>query len=257
MTREMTRRSWAVLLALLLSLVATDGFTILPRTSIALQTRNTQHQFSFKLHIEKEKIGSNLSQEEEEEPVFFIRKCLPAEVGAAADILTDAFFKQNTNPITYQWERLTTYLSLEGTYPKPGTRHALFVACHAKTGKVLGLAEIDDRPATNDRNATPRPYMFNVAVDPKWQRRGIAKALVLSCENIARTWNKPQVFLKVRDTSKEAIAMYESLGYVTRSARVELLNKKYLNLLIMSKYIVTGFEDDDENDMTVKNIIDY
>ena len=248
-------RAWVLFLTLFVSvLVVVDGFANLPRSPLTVTGRLDQRHFSSKLSVVGEKSGSTLIQEEEEEErFFFIRKCLPAEVGPAADILTEAFFKQGTNPITYQWERLTTYLSLEGLYPKPGTRHVIYVACHSKTGKVLGLAEIDDRPAPpTDQYATPRPYMFNVAVNPKWQRKGIARALVSSCEDVARAWGKPQVWLKVRSTSKAAIAMYESMGYVTRYQRVELLNKKYLDLIIMSKYIITGYEDDDEdyNDAT-------
>lgn len=241
-------RVWVSILALFISVVATDGFAVLPRSHLAARQEQNTHQFPSKLSVVGEKIGNDLRQEkEEEECFFFIRKCLPAEVGPAADILTEAFFKQGTNPITYQWERLTTYLSLEGLYPKPGTRHVIYVACDNKTGKVLGLAEIDDRPsAPNDQYATPRPYMFNVAVNPKFQRKGIAKALVSSCEEVARAWGKPQVWLKVRSSSKAAVAMYESLGYIKRYQRMELLNKKYLDLVIMSKYIVSGYEDDDE-----------
>ena len=249
-------RVWVLASALSICVLATDGFAVLSRSHLAGRQEYNTHQFPSKLSVVGEKTGKDLRQGKgEEERFFFIRKCLPAEVGPAADILTEAFFKQGTNPITYQWERLTTYLSLEGLYPKPGTRHVIYVACDKKTGKVLGLAEIDDRPAPNDQYATPRPYMFNVAVNPKYQRKGIAKALVSSCEDVARTWGKPQVWLKVRSSSKAAVAMYKSLGYVTRYQRVELLNKKYLDLIIMSKYIVSGYEDDDEQGdiMTVQD----
>ena len=184
---------------------------------------------------------------------FFIRKCLPAEIGQASDILTEAFFKENTNFISYQWERLTTYLSLEGTYPKPGERHALFVACESKTGKVLGVAEIDDMPS-RDRNATPRPYMFNVAVKPQCRRKGIASALVLACENIARAWGKTHVYLKVRDNSGTAISMYEKLGYETKSSKVEKLNNKMQHLIIMSKNIGSGRNSTSSKNMTVGGV---
>jgi ribosomal protein S18 acetylase RimI-like enzyme len=187
--------------------------------------------------------GTPAGETVKDDNFFFIRKALPAELGAASDILSEVFFKENTNFLTYQWERLTTYLSLESTYPKPGDRHCLFVACHATDGKVLGLAEIDDRPSKT-ADATPRPYMFNVAVDPKWRERGIARSLVLECEEIARKeWNKPTVFLKVRDTSKLAVAMYKSLGYKERSNKIERLNDKYQNLIVMSKTVMVDGDD--------------
>lgn len=193
-------------------------------------------QISTRLSVVAEKEPASADSQSEKGKTFFIRRCLPAEIRQASDILTDVFFREKTNFITYQWERITTYLSLESSYPKPGERHALFVACHYKTGRVLGLAEIDDAPA-KDRYATPRPYMFNVAVDPKWRRKGIARDLVLACEGAAREWNKSEVYLKVRDTSKPAIAMYESLGYVIRTSRVEKLNNQYQSLIIMSKIV--------------------
>lgn len=221
---------WLRVVVLLLSLRTNAGFSV-------TDGRQCPRLVSSRRFVVSEREASCTNNSPGEDDLFFIRPCLPAEVGAAADILTDAFFKDNTNFITYQWERLTTYLSLEGTFPKPGDRCVIFVACHAIDGRVLGLAEIDDRPSRNSKD-TPRPYMFNVAVDSKWRRRGIARALVLACENFARTaWGTPQVYLKVRDTSQAAIAMYESLGYIQKYARVERLNNKYQNLIVMSKDI--------------------
>jgi ribosomal protein S18 acetylase RimI-like enzyme len=221
---------WLLLVVLLLSL----------RTNAAFSVTDCRHRprlAASRHSVVSEREASSGTSSHGDDDVFFVRHCLPGDVGAAADILTDAFFKENTNFITYQWERFTTYLSLEGTYPRLGDRRAIFVACHAINGRVLGLAEIDDTPSKKN-NDTPRPYMFNVAVDPKWRRKGIARALVLACESFARTaWEKPQVYLKVRDTSKEAIAMYESLGYIQKFARVERLNNKYQNLITMSKDI--------------------
>jgi hypothetical protein len=51
------------------------------------------------------------------------------DMGPASKILADGFFKNKTNFITYQFERLQTYLSLESGFPRPSTRHELFVAC--------------------------------------------------------------------------------------------------------------------------------
>lgn len=226
------RRHWFFFLFSLLLLVReTQSFSVFK----ALNEHNQRPSKFWRIGVVTEK-GSSIVDQREEEEFFFIRRCLPAEIGQASDILTDVFFRENTNFFSYQWERLTTYLSMESTYPKPGERHALFVACHHQTGKVLGLAEIDDTPS-KARNATPRPYMYNVAVDPKWRRRGIARALVSECEIISGKWGKPEVYLKVRDDSKAAIAMYESMGYAKRSSKIEKLNNKYQSLVVMSKKI--------------------
>ena len=242
----------AALLLLVTQLAFTaDGFGT--GLLVSFPSRNQQiSQQSTQLFVvserDKNAFGANTLESEsreEEDDFFFIRNALQAELGPAADILSEAFFKENTNFFSYQWERLTTYLSLDATYPKPGERHSMFVACHSTNGKVLGLAEIDDRPSPKDKNASPRPYMYNVAVDPKWRRKGIAKALVLECEKMAQNWDKPEVYLKVRDTSQAAIAMYKSLGYLERSSSIEKLNDKYQNLLVMSK---RGIEENKEDD---------
>jgi len=231
-----------VLFNLIYALGTSEAFSVVP-SNLSVRSPLVVEAPSF-LEVVREKSGITASTKNED--LFFIRKCLPADVGQASDILTDAFFKENTNCFTYQWERLTTYLSLESTYPKtPWERHTLFVACHSKSGMVLGLAEIDDRPSKVE-NATPRPYMYNVAVHPKFRRKGIAKALVLACEEMAMEWDKPEVYLKVRDLAEPAVNMYKSLGYQILSTKLERLNKKTLNLHVMSKLVLSQDEMDDD-----------
>lgn len=128
--------------------VATESFSI--------YKLNQSPPRAGRLQVVADKSAGSIQQSEEND-LFFIRRCLPAEINQVSDILTDVFFKENTNFITYQWERLTTYLSVESTYPKPGERHALFVACHSRTGRVMGVAEIDDLPF---RDIAERPYMY-------------------------------------------------------------------------------------------------
>ena len=177
-------------------------------------------------------------EESDGDDFFFIRKSLMGDMGRASQILADGFYKGRTNFITYQWERLETYLSLESSFPKPQTRHELFVACAAQSGKVLGLAEVDarrdddDSSGNNNNNNNSRgqngPYLCNLAVDPSFSRRGIASALVKQCESQVREWYhssstddddddsdriSPSLHLKVRESNTAALQMYDKLGY--------------------------------------------
>lgn len=186
------------------------------------------------------------SQESREE--FFIRESMMVDMGRASKILADGFFKDNTNFITYQFERLQTYLSLESGFPQPSTLHQIFVACEATTGQVIGVAEVDARldggQGVRGKNG---PYMCNVAVDQKFQRNGIASALVQQCESQVHEWVRQSsssssstvlsnsLYLKVRENNQAAVAMYDKLGY--RSMRQEKEEKTDLTVLIMRKQL--------------------
>jgi ribosomal protein S18 acetylase RimI-like enzyme len=166
-----------------------------------------------------------------EQPEFFIRKSLPGDMGRASEILTDGFFKGKTNWITYQWERLETFLSLESTFPKPNTPHVIFVACNTVSGRILGMIELDARK--NGRNKDSKynsskstdidsngAYMCNVAVDDGHLRKGIATALIRQCESQVQQWHTEskgsmpcRLYLRVRSNNEAAIRMYSKLDY--------------------------------------------
>lgn len=161
------------------------------------------------------------------------------EIGAVAQILTDAFFSENTNFFTYQREKLKTYLSLESSIPKKHEKelYVCLVACRNEDGKVLGFAEIDCRQSKKE-NLPPRPYMCNLAVDKKWRRQGIASSLVKSCEKIAMKNKHEAIYLKVRSKNKEAVSMYESLGYSVVSCETnQIEGSKICELFLMQKKI--------------------
>lgn len=56
-------------------------------------------------------------------------------------------------------------------------------------------------------------HITNVAVDPGWRRRGIARALVGHMLEDARRRGIAQVFLEVRPTNAEALGLYERFGF--------------------------------------------
>lgn len=178
---------------------------------------------------------------EDDSSFYFIREADFADLGAAARILTDGFYG-DSNFITYNVERLNTFLSLESTFPQPGSVvgavHSMFVACRQTDGKVLGFAEIDGRPPKKE-NEAPRPYMCNLAICPKWRRRGLAKALVGECEEKALRWGKTEIYLKVRESNDAATNMYRDLGYEVQSTRTEeMRGKPPQSIILMKKELV-------------------
>ena len=190
---------------------------------------------------------------------FFIRDADFADLGSAARILTDGFYG-NTNFITYNIERLNTFLSLESTFPSQSSDtvvHSMVVACRQSDGKVLGFAELDGRP-TEDPEAAPRPYMCNLAVDKKWKRQGIAKALVKQCEEKAIEWGKGEMYLKVRERNQAATSMYQSIGYEVQSINVESMRGQPPDtiVLMMKQLFCTADSIAEEKDCesTTENI---
>mmetsp|Transcript_7787 Transcript_7787/g.11608 ORF Transcript_7787/g.11608 Transcript_7787/m.11608 type:complete len:218 (-) Transcript_7787:203-856(-) len=172
----------------------------------------------------------------------FSAKRIHADLGRAAKILTDGFFADNTNFITYNVERLKTFLSLESTYPgaSDGGLRSMIVACRNEDGFVLGFAELDCRPKTElhekDPTLAPRPYMYNLAVDQRWKRRGIAAALIKMCEEKALECNREAMYLKVREGNEAATLLYQKAGYEVASSGDEELNGT--KVLLMKKTLV-------------------
>jgi ribosomal protein S18 acetylase RimI-like enzyme len=107
------------------------------------------------------------------------------------------------------WDRLAM------TKPNIDNRDALR-ACLARNPGLFLVAD-DGAPArlvgtvigTFDGR---RGYLYHVAVDPDWRRRGIGRALVK--EALRRLWalGAPKVTLRVHAHNHEAIAFYRMLG---------------------------------------------
>ena len=81
-------------------------------------------------------------------------------------------------------------------------------------GNMIGFVAGDTRPSQG------AAWIATIAVDPRFQRRGVGRALLLACE--ARV-NSPNMKLTVRPSNLGAIAMYEKEGYRT----VDIWKKYY------------------------------
>lgn len=58
-----------------------------------------------------------------------------------------------------------------------------------------------------------RAWIYHLAVQPEWRRRGIASALVHAAEQRVQSLGASKVNLQVRATNGEVVAFYRSLGY--------------------------------------------
>jgi len=75
-----------------------------------------------------------------------------------------------------------------------------------EAGEMIGFV------AGDTRHSNREAWISTIAVDPRFQRRGIGRALLAACE--ARI-NVPTIKLSVRISNHGAIALYEREGYRT------------------------------------------
>ena len=83
--------------------------------------------------------------------------------------------------------------------------------------EVVRLKAVEDDQMVGFVAGDPRPregwgWIATIAVDPRYQRRGIGTALLTSCET---QLGVPRSRLTVRMSNQGAISMYEKEGYKT------------------------------------------
>lgn len=84
-------------------------------------------------------------------------------------------------------------------------------------GEVIRLKAVEDNQMIGFVAGDPRPrdgwgWVATIAVDPRYRRRGIGKALLHACES---KLGVPRSRLTVRVSNQIAISMYEKEGYHT------------------------------------------
>jgi len=61
-------------------------------------------------------------------------------------------------------------------------------------------------------------YLCNMAVNPDYQRRGIARKLLAACEVLAKQRGKSELYLHVKVDDRIAIRLYDSYGFQPKRA---------------------------------------
>jgi ribosomal-protein-alanine N-acetyltransferase len=86
------------------------------------------------------------------------------------------------------------------------------------------------------RFAGPEAELLTIAVDPAFRRQGIAKKLMLTGHESAKSAGVEEVFLEVSQENPHAKSLYEQIGYKIRAIRENYYirpNGQKINGLVM------------------------
>jgi ribosomal protein S18 acetylase RimI-like enzyme len=135
-----------------------------------------------------------------------------------AEILTDSFF-----PTAKYWSflrpifKLGIYEDLRGRIRSETPYYQCLVVSQTSV-TAMGSQEIIVATAeialkSSSFLTIPIPYISNLAVSPERRRSGLARKLLLKCEQIAREWGFEELSLHVLDNNLPAQSLYLSSGY--------------------------------------------
>lgn len=112
--------------------------------------------------------------------------------------------------------------ALEALFPSDAmSRRSLRRFVQASNARFL-VAEVEDQVQANllllMRRGSPRARIYSLVVDPAARGLGLAQALVLEAEAVARASGCAEVSLEVRIDNHAAQALYTKLGYAQAGA---------------------------------------
>lgn len=158
--------------------------------------------------------------------IFSIRKARFKDLSKVSNIIVESFYKPS---LFKRYHAIAELNRLQSNFPYGDDKHFMYVA-YAKNDdddnnnsnkdeSVVGFCDIDARPQnrTSQQIASstnnPRPYLSDLAVDVRWRRRGIARALIHACEEKAMNLGFDYLYLRVKFDNEPAILMYAEMGY--------------------------------------------
>lgn len=88
-----------------------------------------------------------------------------------------------------------------------------------QVSRLIATASISFHPDSRETFQSLQPpdsdaYLCNIAVDPKFRRRGIARKMLAACEALAAKQGYKRFYLHVRLGDTAARSLYETSGYV-------------------------------------------
>ncbi len=151
---------------------------------------------------------------------FTIRTAQAPDLSNLADILTDSF-----HPPTgimgwaYPILRLGIYEDLRTRLRSASPQYVCLVAVttvstvSGSCEELAGTVEIALRSSSWQSRSSKYPYISNLAVKNSCRRQGVARKLLLACEQTALKWGYSSLYLHVLENNHQARQLYLKSGY--------------------------------------------
>eukprot|EP00899_Mesostigma_viride_P008467 jgi/Mesvir1/17621/Mv08847-RA.1 len=167
----------------------------------------------------------------------------PPEVARASDygrlaqfFAVEFFLDGDDNSLRYaEQARFSADVASDLRARYSGNQAAVLSCREASSGKVVGMVAVGAVPfrgatallkqadvdATRgrggkrgeDKATVKRPVVANLAVKKEYRRQGLARRLMLACEEICVDWGYGEIWLLVEAGNTRALKLYRKLGY--------------------------------------------
>lgn len=162
-------------------------------------------------------------------PKITVRAAQVRDINTLTEILTDSF-----HPPTglMRWAapmlRLGIYEDLRNRLRSSLPNFACFVAVAVPTTtgsqeELVGTVEVALRSSSWQPRAAQYPYISNLAVSPSCRRQGVARQLLLACEQMSLTWGYDDLYLHVLENNHQARQLYLKAGYQLRQTESDYI----------------------------------
>jgi ribosomal protein S18 acetylase RimI-like enzyme len=134
----------------------------------------------------------------DDDVTYVIRDCQYRELSSIASLVVESFYdKKKVNLVARKLYQLAEMNRLQQNFPYPESRsvHRMLVVEAQKSTAttagddddpvIVGFCDVDARPCAT-KLKLPRPYLSDLAIDPRHRRRGLARRLVEASEDFVR-----------------------------------------------------------------------
>lgn len=151
---------------------------------------------------------------------FTIRTAQVRDLASLAEVLADSFHSRTgVMRWVYPVLRLGIYEDLRNRLRSSNPHYACLVALAVVSGvgnsceELVGTAELALRSSSWQPYRSGYPYISNLAVSQSCRRQGVAKQLLLACEQTALDWGFREIYLHVLENNHQARQLYLKTGY--------------------------------------------
>lgn len=163
---------------------------------------------------------------------FDIRRVQDHDLTTLAEILADSFHaRTGLMSWAYPMLRLGIYEDLRNRL-RSNLPHYVCLVAIAKFSTVTGYREelagtVEIALRSNSSwqlGKSQYPYISNLAVRKSCRRHGVARQLLLTCEQTAREWGFQDLYLHVLEDNEQAQQLYIKTGYKLRQVELSYLS---------------------------------